>query len=100
MTIRGLRELPGIALGEIDHELDESLEQVELAAAGVAFECAVLLDEGNGRKRAVLEIGEEVEHVLEMRRTLVGVGHDRLRILERVANAAIARREHPADNVV
>jgi hypothetical protein len=38
---RGLRESLGIALGQIDHVLDESLEQVELATAGMAFETAV-----------------------------------------------------------
>lgn len=41
-----------------------------VAAAGMALEGAIHLDESDGGKRTVLETGEEVEDIPQMRRPL------------------------------
>src|SRR5690348_7336406 len=55
----------------------------------MAVKKAVRLDVGDGRQTAVIDVIEEVGEILDMSLTLGRIAHDRLAVLEAVADIAV-----------
>jgi len=59
----------------------------------MAADDAVGLDVGDRRQLALVERCEEIDRILDMRRPLRWIAHDRLRVRERVADVAVVRAD-------
>src|ERR1700723_670460 len=59
----------------------------------MAVEQPVGLAEGYGGKRVVLNVGQQVDRILDMSRPLCSVAHDRGRVLEGIANLTVGNAE-------
>ena len=97
---RGLGVKLRVGFRAVDNVLDELLQQTDLAAAGMALKCAVRLDKGNCGQIAARNIFEEIiGDIFEMRRPALRISHNRFRVLEWIANVAIAGPQHLIEDI-
>src|SRR5258707_7394040 len=76
-------------LEPVEDAVNERLKDVELGACGMAVTEAVGFKIGHREQMAVAEFVEEIGCVLDMRRTLRRIAHDRRSVLERIADVTI-----------
>ena len=77
----------------VEHLLHIGLKQIDLRGRGVSVEQSIRLSEGNRRECVGLNVGEQIDRILDMRRPLRRVSHDRSRILEGIANLAVGNAQ-------
>src|SRR5215470_2687852 len=96
---RGLRKQLWMTSQLIENAIDQCFKQIEFRACWMAIGETVGLEIGNRRQAAAVDVGKEIDCILDMRLALRRIAHDRFGILERIADVAIPVAARPDQHV-
>ena len=82
-----------VGLDFVDDPLSKSFEEIELGIAGVTIHSAIWLGDDDRGQMPALDVLVKLAGVVNVSRTQRWVGHDVGRVLEGIANVAIAIRQ-------